>query len=215
MNGFWKHNSFSRILLFLFILLLPTQFGKHFFFDFSYLSGIRVDYLAPTIYVTDILALLLFLLNWQNLFNFFKQKKILILLSLLLFNLLTSLFPPLSVYRSLKIIELIGIIGMIKQTKISIGIFFPAFLVSGLLELFISIYQFINKHSLQGIFYFLGERQLNLSLPSIAKTSLDGIEILRPYGTFSHPNSLGGFYLLVYLIVLTSGKKLHFIFKNF
>ena len=157
-NQAFSNNStiqqLSNIFLFLFILFLSTQFGKHFFFDFSYLSGIRVDYLAPTIYVTDILALLLFFLNWQSLFNFFREKKILILLSLLLFNLFTSLFPPLSVYRSLKIIELIGIIGMIKQTKISAGIFFPAFLVSGLLELFISIYQFINKHSLQGIFYF-------------------------------------------------------------
>ena len=218
-NQAFSNNStiqqLSNIFLFLFILFLPTQFGKHFFFDFSYLSGIRVDYLAPTIYVTDILALLLFLLNLRSLFNFFRQKKILILLSLLLFNILTSLFPPLSVYRSLKILELISIVVVIKQAKISAGTFFPAFFASGLLELFISVYQFINKHSLQGIFYFFGERQLNLSLPSIAKASLDGVEILRPYGTFSHPNSLGGFYLLVYLIVLTSGKKLHFIFKNF
>jgi O-antigen ligase len=32
---------------------------------------------------------------------------------------------------------------------------------------------------------------------------MNGIEVLRAYGTFSHPNSLAGFYLLVYVFVLT------------
>ena len=42
-----------------FAFLLPSQLGKHYFFSFSYLSGIRVDYLAPTLYMTDIIAIIL------------------------------------------------------------------------------------------------------------------------------------------------------------
>jgi len=54
------------------------------------------------------------------------------------------------------------------------------------------------------MFYYLGERALNLSTIGIAKGSLQGIEFLRPYGTFSHPNSLGGFYLLLYFFVIAT-----------
>ncbi|MEK7523125.1 MAG: O-antigen ligase family protein, partial [Patescibacteria group bacterium] len=81
-----------------------------------------------------------------------------------------------------------------------------AFLLSGLFELFLSIAQFINKHSVQGIFYYFGERLIFLSTPGVAKASLQGIEFLRPYGTFSHPNSLAGFFLVLYFFVLTNKK---------
>lgn len=73
-------------------------------------------------------------------------------------------------------------------------------------ETILAVLQFAYKHSLQGVFYFLGERAISLSLPDIAKASLNGIEFLRPYGTFSHPNSMAGFYLLLYAYVLSSKK---------
>ena len=62
-------------ILFLFILLLPTQFGKHFFFDFSYIGAIRVDYLALKLYTTDILALILILIH-NKLLQGWRSKDI-------------------------------------------------------------------------------------------------------------------------------------------
>ena len=50
-----------NLLFYLLILFLPTQFGKHFFPAFSFVSGVRVDYLSPTLYLTDILVLFLFI----------------------------------------------------------------------------------------------------------------------------------------------------------
>src|SRR3989338_7471317 len=114
MNGFWKHNSFSRILLFLFILFLPTQLGKHFFFDFSYLSGIRVDYLAPTVYLIDIIVFLLAIVNLKIVINFFRNKKILISSLLLLINVLFSRLPIISFYWFIKIIEFLIIFPLTK-----------------------------------------------------------------------------------------------------
>ena len=67
----------------------------------------------------------------------------------------------------------------------------------------LSILQFVFKRSIQGPFYFIGERLFSLATPGIAKTTFSGIEFLRPYGSFSHPNSMAGFYLLVYFFVLT------------
>src|SRR6266704_691714 len=57
-NGKW---TMENLLFSLLILFLPTQFGKHFWPSFSIIQGIRVDYLSPTLYFTDILIILLFL----------------------------------------------------------------------------------------------------------------------------------------------------------
>jgi O-antigen ligase len=61
--------------------------------------------------------------------------------------------------------------------------------------------------SLQGIFYFLGERNFNGQTPGVANASINGALILRPYGTFSHPNVLGGF-LVIATIWFLSCKSL-------
>lgn len=82
------------------------------------------------------------------------------------------------------------------------NISFYGFFFSTLLQFTLVILQMIYKHSLQGIFYFFGERYFTLSTPDIAKISLQGVELLRPYGTFSHPNSMAGFYLTVFFFVL-------------
>ncbi len=195
----------NSVALFLFVLFLPTQLGKHFFFDFSYVSGIRVDYLAPTIYLTDILAFILFILNFKILrSSFLKEKKVLIALLLLFINVLFSQSHFISLYRYIKIAELLVVYAIFKQSSIPKHALLSGLLLGGIFELSLTAVQFVNKHSLQGIFYFLGERTLNLSMPGIAKASLNGIEFLRPYGTFSHPNSLAGFYLLLYFFVLTA-----------
>ncbi len=195
--------TLSNIFIFLFLIFLPTQLGKHFFFDFSYISGIRVDYLAPTLYVTDILVLLLIMLNIKTVITSFLQKKVLMVFFLLLLTVLFAQNQLVSIYRYIKLFELAGVFFILRKNKPPIKILLSAFTIGGVFELSLAVAQFVSKHSLQGIFYFFGERPLSLSMPGIAKASLQGIEILRPYATFSHPNSLGGFYLLLYFFVLT------------
>lgn len=196
--------------MFLFILFLPTQLGKHFFFDFSYLSGVRVDYLAPTIYFTDLIFLLLFALNYQTIAkNFWKIKWF---FAILIINLLAAFSKPVFFYYSLRILQLLAVFFIFKKIKISYQAVLLAFLLGGIVELFLSVAQIIYHRSLQGIFYFLGERYFTSGTPGIAKASLNGTEFLRPYGTFSHPNSLGGFYLLVYLFIATNKKFSQFAF---
>jgi len=192
---FEKINSW---FLFLFILLLPTQLGRHFFFPFSYLSGVRVDYLAPTIFLTDILVVILIVLNIKAVLRLFKNKWVAAFLLLLAIGGLMAQSPEIFFYRFLKIIELLGVFAVFRYKKMPLKTILNAFFWGALFETGLVLLQFIDKHSIQGIFYFFGERYLNLSMPGIAKASLQGVEFLRPYGTFSHPNSLAGFYLLVY-----------------
>jgi O-antigen ligase len=63
----------ESLLFYLLVFFLPTQLGKHFWPDFSYVLGLRIDYLSPTLYMTDILVGLLFT-AW--IFRKLKQKPI-------------------------------------------------------------------------------------------------------------------------------------------
>jgi hypothetical protein len=50
-------------IFWLLIFLLPVQLGRHFWPDFSFVLGLKIDYLAPTVYLTDLLVLLILVFN--------------------------------------------------------------------------------------------------------------------------------------------------------
>ncbi len=216
------YSRFVRTVLpigvFIFSFLLSTQLGKHFFFPFSYLSGIRIDYLAPTLYLTDILSIfLLVIFLFQHMKDVKKlrlpSKKIALLffavLLLLGANYVSALSKPLWVYRFARVLEAVLLFYFFRKngdkrrvfSSFVLGLFFGT-----LVQLALSISQLSLRHSLQGLWYFFGERQFSIFTPGIAKARMLGVEFLRPYGTFSHPNSMGGFYLLIYTFILTQKK---------
>lgn len=215
--------SLSKIndfLIFLFILFLPTQLGKHFFFDFSYIDGVRIDYLSLVFYFIDFLTILVFLTNFKIIVAFIKSHLKIILFFLIFFlkNISISVYPLLSIYHLIKIFQMVFIFVIFKNLKISRKLIYTAFFSGGLFEIFLALLQFVKHSSLQGIFYFFGERRLFLSGGAVAKASLNGAEFLRPYGTFSHPNSLAGFYLLLYFYFLLSqprGSNIWILLKYF
>jgi len=195
------------ILFYILLFLLPTQLGRHFFFDFSYVSGLRSDYLAPVLYVTDLLI-------FSILFTFFfikhkknirkKQTPLVIVYSLYL--LFSIIFVPLNkwaaIYKFIKLTEffLLGYVTVKIKPKIfhvisvlSIGSFYSSV---------VAIWQFIIQKSIGGYLWFMGERTLNSLTPGIALGSWGGRSFLRPYATFPHPNVLGGFLSLVLTYVI-------------
>jgi len=204
-------------LFFLLLLILPFQLGKHFFPSFSYLQGVRVDYLSPTIYLIDVLVFLLSISNLKGLILFFRKKIFFHIFLLLLINIFFSQSKYLSLYGLLRIMEFFILIFLGKKVikYLSPKVIVLSFLSSGLIELFLCLLQFYNKSSIQGLFYFIGERLFTLNTPGIAKATIKGIEFLRPYGSFSHPNSMAGFYLLIYFFVLTYKKINRFIFLKY
>jgi len=77
-----------------------------------------------------------------------------------------------------------------------------------LTEAFLALAQVVKGGSVQGIFYWLGERKFSLNTIGIAQMSVGGTERLRAYGTFSHPNSLAGFLMMSLLLwEKVDGKK--------
>jgi hypothetical protein len=206
-------------LFYLLVLFMPTQFGKHFWPDFSIIQGIRVDYLSPTLYVTDVLIALLFLVWLSNVFKRKTFKPGLSHLTLLYSSIIVLLFVGVflsgnfvnGLYHMLKFIEfsflayyIANCVGKtISFEKIS---FYLA--VGVCCESLLAIAQYLNHSSIGGALYFLGERNFNAETPGIANASINGELVLRPYGTFSHPNVLAGYLLISMLFIF------FFLFKN-
>ncbi len=210
--------NIKQILFFIFLVLLPTQLGKHFFLSFSYLSGVRVDYLSPTLYLIDIVVLALVVLNMKTVIEFFRKRIFFYLVILLGFNIALAKNPVLALYGSARIFELLTVFALGKSaaSRLSPLLILWAFTLTGAVELGLSVAQFVFKQSIQGPLYYLGERLFSLGTPGIAKIAVNGLELLRPYGTFSHPNSMAGFYLLVYFFVLINKRfDRHVFFKYF
>lgn len=190
----------EKYLLISLLLLLPTQLAYHFWPSWSFVFGLRVDMLAPTIYLTDLLVVSLIILNIKIYKPFLKY--ILFFIAFVFFNTLFSTSSLESLYRWIKILEFVGfVIYITKQKIVSKEIFIRSLFYSSVVVSVVGILQFVKSGTLGGIFYWLGERSFNMTTPGIALVSLNGAEHLRVYSTFSHPNSLAGFLGAVLLIL--------------
>lgn len=190
-------------LLFLTLLFLPTQLGKHFWPDFSFVYSLPIDYLSPTVYFWDILVGLLF-------FIFLLRKGHInqLALNLAFFFILTqgvSLFGSANLGAGFVRLEqyliacLFGVYLASSKLKEIKSVIFWGLTLALLGESVLAILQFIKGGTLG--FWILGERTFSLSTPGIAKFDFYGLQFLRPYGTFPHPNVLAGFMIIIALLL--------------
>lgn len=211
-------NRLQKIPLFLLLVVLPFQFGKHFWPFFAYVGGQRVDYLSPTLYISDVVILLLliaaasafFLQAWKQKFSILAlaTKKPMLLFFVGLLFLSVGIFfsaSPLSGWYALgKLLEFIFFGWLIaRQTKAIGPILFWALSLGVILEGSLGVLQFFRQGSLGGLWYYLGERSFTASTPGIANASIHGQLILRPYATFPHPNVFAGYIVIALLFFLT------------
>lgn len=198
---------FLNLLL---IFLLPTQLAIHFWPNFAFVFGIRVDYFAPAIYLTDIVFIYLFIFwlsrtGWGLLSKSIRKHKV-FLIALSVFALINCTVSPsfsVSFIKWLKLIEISAFAFYVwarKDLFESQGVLNVLF---GSLAFFslIGILQFVNGGTLGGIFYYLGERSFNILTPAIALGQIRGAPFLRAYSTFPHPNAFSGYIVVVLLIL--------------
>lgn len=203
-----------RLEIFLFTLLtlfLPAQLGYHFWPAWSQVSGIRVDFLSPTIYLTDILILLLlgpWFFRTRPSVRFFNSK-FLVIMSFIFLNIIFAFIPVLAFYKWVRVLEYYLLFKYLTSEsgdkfKISGTALSAALIWTSLL----AWAQLLFQHSVGGPLYWLGERAFDLSTPGIARVSLGQAGLLlRPYATLPHPNSLAGFLLVGGLLLLTTSSK--------
>lgn len=199
----------EHVLLFLTLLFLPTQLGKHFWPQFSYIYSLKIDYLAPTLYFWDLLVLILIIV-WVSR----KGPVNKLSLNLFLLFILTQIWSliPSSVNLGAGIVRveqylICGLFGVYLASQpfntISQRIFSPL-VIAIFFESVLAIAQFFKGGTI-GL-WILGERSFSITTAGIAKFDFYGREFLRPYATFPHPNVLAAF-LVITLLLLSLGKS--------
>ncbi|HVT00782.1 MAG TPA: O-antigen ligase family protein [Patescibacteria group bacterium] len=210
----------SRVLFFLIVFCLPFQVGYHFWPDFSYVYGVRVDYLSPTLYLLDLFIILLFVFFILGLFFdkerikiYPKNKYTLILIFLLgaslLINYISAHAPQAHMFGIVKLFEFsfLGLWIANYFERRDIPYFIDSLALSSIVSSVLAIWQFNNQSSVGGLWYYLGERTYNPLTIGIAKFSIDG-DVLRSYGAFPHPNLLAFFLLIsIVFIFLNLGQE--------
>ena len=189
----------ERFWTFLWLLLVPTQLGKHFWLTESYVAGIKVDYLSIILYLTDIVWL-----GWV--FSLKKERKknkigrILAILLVILINVWMAEARWVAVYRWLRMGQWVVTVWLVTKNKQKIKEnLLKVVPIWILMEVFLAVSQVAKGGSLEGIWYWLGERRFSFGSVGIAQMRWGNEATIRAYGSFSHPNSLAGFLLLAWV----------------
>lgn len=210
--GFLNKTSFEKTLFFLFIFLIPVQLGYHFWPSWAFVYGRRVDYLSPTIYFTDVIILFIFGLSTKEttsaLINvIIKHKKTFLCFgAFIILNTLLSVSPYVTLIKWVKVLEMLFFAWYvsIKSGKFKLSSVYKTLYISALFVSLIGVCQFILGHTIDGPFYYLGERSFSVSTPGIALVTLNGKDFLRAYSIFPHPNALAGYLGTVLVLLSTS-----------
>lgn len=208
-------NFLLNLSFFVLLLLLPNQLGLHFWPSWTTIQGLRLDYLSPTFYLSYILAAPIlaaaFFIRKRSVRKQTAFKKTIVptLFALVIpLTLLTSVSPVVSLSKLCSAYLFIAIAVVVTKLSRRLGWGWAGLAFAVAWTSILSVTQFLFQHSL-GL-WILGERDISAATPGVARAYLNfhlinfqGL-ILRPYATFSHPNSLAGFLLvsLFLLIVL-------------
>lgn len=173
----------SNIFLIGFLVLIPTQLGKHFWPDWSFVMGVRSDYLSPVLYLTDLFWILLVIFNFKPSpaaagsplkkgdFNLYLKpsgpqvratsldraaiKKIAVLVFIIV-NIAVASSPMVAIYKWLRIGQLLISIVWIKNNKELVKNYLVKIIPIWLIgESLLVVAQMANNGSLNGIFYWL------------------------------------------------------------
>lgn len=199
------------------IFLLPTQLALHFWPEWAHTFGIRVDYLSPTLYLTDVVLVLLFyayFFGQSTRARFFRdlhsKRHIVFLVGLFaLLNVFVAGVWQVAFLKWVRVAELSLFVYILRREQawiirsyakpLSLAVIFTSLL---------AISQLFFQRTVGGALYYFGERTFTSGTPGIALFDLQGRSFMRPYGTFGHPNALAGFLLVsIILIFDRAGSK--------
>jgi hypothetical protein len=212
----------SRILFFVLILLVPLNLGKHFELIDSYVWGILIDYLVPTVYLQDIILffVILFWVLSGGLKRFFSnsnkvlerkevQFSILFVFSVFLSVLNSVRFIPSLYAYSRLVLYFFLFIYILLEIPVEDYFFkilrifsFSIFLLSVL-----GIAQYLSGGSVFDNYLILGEQPYSASTFDVAKKSFLGRSVIPSYGLFRHPNVFGGYLSILLVWIATFVKK--------
>ncbi len=211
--------NLALVSFYILLLFLPSQLGRHFFPNFSLVSGVISDYLVPVFYFTDFLTILTIILyiieNRRNLLRRKYSSWVIFVLTVLIYLFFNSIVIAsnkwVAVYKTVKIAEFILLGYVVYRLKPKLLSVLSVLSICAVYSSVLSVWQFVSQKSVGGLFYWLGERTFSSNTPGIAAFSLNGQLMLRSYATFPHPNVLGGFLAILlpaFLFLIINRKKM-------
>jgi len=206
--------TIHKVFFYLLLMFLPTQLGLHFWPSWALVLGRRVDYLSPTLFLTDLLISLL-LISWLvTVISRIKhvvmlhKKYVVLIFCFAILNIVFAAGKLVAFWTWIKFFEFVLLGVYIVSTKPNFGRVVLSLSIGVLYSSLLAVSQFILQHSIGGPLWLLGERSFSAASPGIAQISLclpgavNCPLLLRPYATFSHPNVLGGFLAVTIPIIL-------------
>lgn len=193
--------KFSEYLLYTFLFLLPFQ--TVFLLREPFFDGMKWEYGVIGVYAIDILlVVMLGIFFFQRLKNYpLKNHELRItsyekvILSFFLFwsglSVLWAGDQILGLYFFVKLLLGVGLFLTVRGMEIDIKKVVFIFLAAGVIQGCIGIGQFLYQHSPESSFLGISSHEAFRAGSSVLK--IDSGRFLRAYGTFPHPNILGGF----------------------
>lgn len=210
LRSFVPQWSWQQWLLLITFVLFPLQTSIHFWPEWSYVLGRRIDYLSPTLFAFDLILLFWAIQGSKPTGRLLKNNPLStsLLALMVIFSLITTSIFPITLYRLMRLtltgLAFIGIKQVPEYRKLitwgligCVGWLVP-----------LALAQVGTGGSLGGLLYIIGERPLFSFTPGIASWSLCiptttyCLDTIRAYTTFPHPNVLGGFCAIVILILI-------------
>lgn len=187
----------EKIALAVLIGLIPAQMGRHWWPEWSLVGGIRVDYLSPTLYLADMAwmmwAAIRVLRGERKSLGVNKWWVILAMVNVLVAgNKVAAVMGWARWWQWWTVIKWVA--GNKETVKNMLLKIVPVWV---LVEAGLGLAQVAGGGSVGGVFWLLGERRFSLNSIGAPLWGLGGQEWVRAVGTFSHPNSLAGFSLLL------------------
>jgi O-antigen ligase len=187
--------------LFLFTLFFPIRYV--FYSDVSYATGAYSDFTSFSLYLSDLLIILFFIINWRRFYN----NKILYFFAIfglwLIISILRSTgYLPLELYFLAKFDELFIVFlffSDIKHLRQGGKIMLWTYISLLLSQCLLGFYQFYAQKSL-GLNFF-GESPIGPLIAGVAKIVSHETPFIRIYGTLPHPNILSAFILVGLVLI--------------
>jgi len=209
----------KEIITYLWLALIPTQLGRHFWLVESRVLGMKIDYLSIILYLSDILWVVWIIKNHpltpsltkegdktKNFWN--RWLMVVLVLAIVVGNVVVAQAKLVAVYRWLRVGQWLFTFYLVSKNKKDIEEkllkVIPWWII---IESFLALAQVVKGGSLQGIWWWFGERRFLLGNLGIAEMRVGNEAWVRAYGTFSHPNSLAGFLLLAWIYMKNTNKK--------
>lgn len=207
-----KQYKLHEILFYIFLFLIPFQTRIIFNSNQAYIGSYFSYDLALYLYLSDII-LIPCLVSWL----IFDKPKIdrifvyiLAFISLILITLFHVKRVDLAWFHVFKWVELLGLVLYLKDhlKRLNLKLVLGVIVLAGILQAGLGLYQFHVQHDFN--LGFTGEYISSMGTPGLSTIDIGNNKLIRAYGTFPHPNVLGGFlvFALISALILVSRETL-------